>query len=353
MNTRTTWNDYFTGSPNLIQKNEYETRQTPSYTNIHILNCLFRSITSTSDGGALYCSTSVTCLLVESSSFFSCKTSAQGGAIHFSNTGSGQFVLYEVCGNDCCTTGSTSGQFSLVNAQSSASSKNYINYSSIVRCVNENSNAQYMLYQQKGKFCCPSVNVSMNKCFSRSGVYCAPTGDSSSVICSLSYSTFTDNNATGHTCFSIWTAGGKGEFKSCNILRNTQVSGSEGTIYTSGFLTVENSCFLENIATYLFYSTSSSYTITLSKCTIDTASCNQNLIIQNTVTKSFILTLNHMSTQNCHAEYDSNGCPVHNIQIYCTYPKLLHQPQLSDVISLTSILIFNFIHPYSSNNARY
>jgi hypothetical protein len=348
MHSRTEWNDYFTGSPTLIQKNV--TRQTPSNTNIHILNCLFSSITSSSSGGALYCTSSVTCLLVESSSFFSCKTNGDGGAIYFLNTGSGQCVLYKVCGYNCS---GSNNLFSFVDMGSSISNKNYVNYSSISRSISENSGSYYTMRHQYGKFCCPSTNVSMNKCYSRSAIYCAPASDSSSVICSLSYSTFTDNKATGHACFSIWTSGGKGEFKSCNVLRNTQVSSSEGTVYTSGFLTVENSCFLENNATYTFYSTSSSYTVTLSNCTIDTASCNQNLIIRNTVTKSFILALDHMSTQNCHAEYASNECPTLIIEIYFTCPKLLHQPRLSDVVSLTSILIFNFIYPYSSNNARY
>jgi hypothetical protein len=66
--TRTAWNDYFTGSPIHYQSNQYGTRQTPSDTNVHVLNCLFKSIGSTNGhGGALSC-TSATFLLVESSS---------------------------------------------------------------------------------------------------------------------------------------------------------------------------------------------------------------------------------------------------------------------------------------------
>ena len=148
MHTRTAWNDYFTGSPTLIQKTLYEGRQTPSYTNVYVLNCLFRYITSGSAGGALYCN-SVTYLLVESSSFFSCKTSSSGGAIYFVNTGSGQSVYYEVCAYDCYSTGGNIGQFSYNVVCDVASTKNYINYSSIVRCGTEISNPHYMICQDR------------------------------------------------------------------------------------------------------------------------------------------------------------------------------------------------------------
>jgi hypothetical protein len=358
MNIRTAWNDYFTGSPTLIQKNEYETRQTPSYTSVHILKCLFKSITSTNDGGALSC-TSVTYLLVESSSFFSCKTNCRGGAINFN---SGQFVLYGVCGNDCCTTGSTVGQFCRVNVQSGASNKNYINYSSIVRCVGGNSNSNYMLYQQYGKHCYLSINISMNKCNFVSGIYCWPSSDSYAIICSLSYSTFADNEATGSVCLYFFTQNSNHEFKSCNIIRNKQGSlGTSGTIYTYHNLIIKDSCIIENTATNTFYQDSSSCTITISNCTVDKPTYNRNLIIQNTVTKSFILALTHMSTQKCHSEYDSAGTltpigqpsppPSLKKRIHlCTCGYLLYRCQQGNFVSLTSVLVlvFNFIYPYNS-----
>jgi predicted outer membrane repeat protein len=144
LHSRNAWNDYFTGtnSPNLNSQT-FTLRETPSGTNVYIFNCLFINITSSSQGGALYC-TSVTYFLVESTSFFSCKTSSNGGAIYFSNSG-GQCVLHAVCGYDCCTTNSYSHQFGYTYVNSAASSKNYVNYSSITRCINENSGG-YTMY---------------------------------------------------------------------------------------------------------------------------------------------------------------------------------------------------------------
>jgi hypothetical protein len=293
----TAWNDYFSGSPTLFPTKEYETRQTPSDTSVYVLNCLFKSISSSSSGGALCGSDSVQYFLVESSSFFSCKTSASGGAIYFVNSNNGQYVLHEVCGYDCSSTGGSLGLFSYNQVYHVISSKNYINFSSIARCVGDTSNPSYIICHHYGTHCYPSVNISMNKCYSRSGVYCVPFIDSNSVTSSLLYSTFADNIATQHTCIQLSNTGAKHEIKSCNILRNTQGNlGSRGTIATYGNTMIEDSCILENTATYIFYQVSSSYRITLSNCTVDSTSNNGYLTTQNTVTKSFILALNHMST---------------------------------------------------------
>jgi hypothetical protein len=351
---RNAWNDYFKGSATNYNSQTYGTRQTFSGTNVHVLNCLFRSINSGSDGGAFYC-TSVTCLLVESSSFFSCKTSSNyGGAIYFSCSG-GQCVLDKVCGYDCYSTnpsGNKYYQFAHIGMSDAVSYKNYVNYSSIVRCVNVNSNSHYTLGLFYGKICCPSVNFSMNKCYSRPIIY-HPSTDSSSVTCSFSYSSFSDNIVTGYSCFWLYRTGAKYEMKSCNILRNTESSsGSYGIVYTSGNLNIDDSCILENTATHIFYQ-DSSYTITLSNCTVDKTTNNRNLVIQNTVTKSFILALNHMSTQNCDSEYDFVGTLTPNLQtpspskkpVIChTYGKCFCQCQVTDFVSLICVFLFNFIH---------
>jgi hypothetical protein len=356
---RTAWNDHFPeANPTKYNSQTYTSRQTPSDANVHISNCLFKSMTSSSQGGALYC-TSATYFLVDSTSFFSCKTSSSQGAIFFSNTDSGQSVLFKVCGYDCC---SASGYlFAEMYVKFTASYKNNVNYSSISRCVN--SNANHILGIDRGKICCLSVNSSLNKCYEYSGISCWPLDDSNSVTCSFLYSSFADNNAADYMCICLFNSGLKKEIKSCNVLRNTQGSlGSYGTIYTNGKLNIEDSCILENAATNIFYQTSSSYTITLSNCTVDKTSNNGYLTIQNIVTKSFILALNHISTENCHSEYDSAGnlTPIIQTpssskkQILCfTRGEFFYQIRLSDSFSLTSVFIYHFIHSYSSNYPYY
>ena len=348
MHFRTLWSDFFT----VTNPNFFTGRQTPSVTYVYFINCVFNSITSSSDGGALYC-TSASYFLVESTSFFSCKTStSQGGAIYFSS--SGHSVLYNVCGNDCCarTTSDSYYQFAYICVSNVASYKNYVNYSSIARCVNERSDSYYTLRLDYAKILCPSVNMSMNKCAYRT-FYCYPYGDSKSVTCSFTYSTFTDIIASAYTTICLASGGANYEIKSCNILRNTQgSSGSQGTFYSAGNFIIKDSCIIGNNAYYIFFQSSPSYTTTLSNCTIDKITIYGYLITQNTVATSFILGLNHMSTRNCHAQYDAVGTlspaiksssSENQIHCYSGAGFFIQLPQES-FLSLARVLTFNFIH---------
>jgi hypothetical protein len=343
---RTAWNDYFTASPttNLSQQ-KYTSRPSPSGSNVYVSNCLFISISSTSGSGGALSLMSVKYFLVESTSFFSCRTSdTWGGAICFSNSG-GQSVLHTVCGYDCYSTNTyPCFQFAYIEVNFADLSKNYFNYSSVTRCVYA-SNAKQVLRLLNGKIYCPSINLSMNRVKYYSAISCGPSSDSSSATCSISYSSFTDNTASEYTCIELYTTGAKYEMKSCNILRNTQGSlNNKGTICISGNLMIEDSCILENTATYIFCSSSSSYTITISNCTVDSTSNNGELTIKNTVTKSFILALNHMSTQNCHSEYDSVGTltpfirtasPSKSQNYYCACENFFYRHQPRNFVSLT------------------
>jgi hypothetical protein len=352
LHLRTAWNDHFPGTEptNTYYSQKITSRQTPSVAGVYVSNCLSSSITSSSDGGVFYC-TSVTYFLVESSSLFSCKTSGSHyGAIYFSNRNSGQSVLHKVCCNDCCA--NTYYQFARINVNNIASSKNNVNYSSFARCLNQNSNSHYILALQYGKICCSSINISLNKIYGYSGITSWPTLDSNSVTSLFTYSSFSDNTATGYVCFWLNTVSANYEMKSCNIIRSTQVSlDTYGTIYISGNLMIDDSCILENIANRIFHQ-GSSYTVTLSKCTVDKTTSTGSFVIQNTVTKSFIHALNHMSTRNCHSEYDSAGYLTPILQtptsskkpVICyTYGRCFYQPRLTDIFSLTCVFIFNFI----------
>jgi hypothetical protein len=335
MHFRTAWSDYFPGSySNNCSSQLYTGRQTPSGAAVYVSNCLFISITSGSAGGSLFFSGSPQYLLVESTSFFTCKTSSNTAAIYFSNTNNGQCVLQEVCCYDCWPTNNNDPQVTYIRVNDSPSSKNYVNYSSFSRSFPSGGGPYYTTYHYYGKICCSSVNISINKCYHTSGIYCQPSSDSSSSTCSLTYSTFADNIATGCICIYLLNSGAKHEIKSCNILRNTQPLGNGGgTIYANGNLIIEYSCILENTATYIFYQGHSSYTITLSNCTVDSTSNNGYLTTRNTLTKSFILALNHMSTRNCHSEYDSAGYLTPFIQTpsskkqrnYCSCDRFLYQ----------------------------
>jgi hypothetical protein len=356
MNSRNAWNDFYnTQQPTPINKQTYGSRLSSSSESVYVSNCLFRSINSASDGGALSCINSVVYFLTESSSFSSCITSGRiGGAIYFYNTNDGQSALYEVCFNNCYSTNTTlpsRGQSAYMCVKDNYTSKNYVNYSSIVRCATENSSSWFTLYLGYGKHCCVSINSSMNKCGYRSGIHCIPFFNSTSVTCSLSYSSFADNNASVSGCIKLERGGAKYEVKSCIVLRNTQVDlDSEGTIIIFGNTTIEDSCILENKATYIFFIQSSSYTTIFSNCLIDSTSNNQNLTIQNTVSKCFVLELSLMSTHDCHAEYVSHSTK----KVICnTYKIIHHQARISDFFSLSCVFMITFIQQNPSGDCFY
>ena len=123
---------------------------------------------------------------------------------------------------------------------------------------------------------------------------------------------------------------------------------------------INDSCILENNANCIFYA--SCYTITLSNCTIDKTTSAGSFNIQNTVTKSFIHALNHMSTRNCHSEYDAAGYLAPVIQTpspskkqkhLCTCGNLFYQYQTNHFVSLLCVFLFHFIHLEASNNHCY
>jgi hypothetical protein len=365
LNYRNAWNDYFSATnPTLLSSQTHTSKPTLSGAGVYISDCLFRTITSSDTGGALYSSNSVTYLLIESTSFFSCRTSnGHAGAVYFYHSSGGECVLHEVCGYDCFSaypSGTPHYLFAYLRANAAASYKNYFNYSSIVHCVNPDT--YYTICLSYGKICCPSVNMSMNKCNIRT-IYCIPFAVSNSVTCSFSHSSFADNIVTGFTCFFLNRGGTDYEIKSCNILRNTQDNlGTEGTIYTVGNLDIKDSCILENKANRIFHQGSSSCTVTLSNCTVDLTSNNGYLTIKNTVTKSFIHALNHMSTQNCDTDYDSAGYITPIIQtpssskkrIHCyTFGNFFYYSQLRIFISLLGVFHFNFINPYAPSDLWY
>jgi hypothetical protein len=354
MRSRTAWDDHYPpANPTTYISQTYSSRQSVSGS-LYFSNCLFRSITTSSDGGAL--SVSGSTLLIESTSFFSCTTSnTWGGALY---SYSGQSVLYKVCGYNCYSTSNSNsyGQFLHIGGNSTTLGKNFLNYSSFTRSLNDRSGARYMLFYYSGKFGISQANVSNNRCQLHSGIYYRPVADPNIVTCSFSFTTFADNTANGYNCIMLNVAGTFYEIKCCNIIRNTQGSiNSEGTFTIYGNLTIEDSCILENTATNTFY-TFSTCIITLSHCTIDKTAINSgSLTIQNTPEKSFILALDHMSTQNCYSKYDSVGALTatpfvsHSPKVICynyTCRKNNYKTIIRDFISLISMFVVTFVHSY-------
>ena len=187
---------------------------------------------------------------------------------------------------------------------------NRVNDSSIIYSINNNAGTWNVMSHGYGKINIISVNMSHNKCSYVSGIWCEPYSSTSSTDppCLISFSTFTDNTAhTNYYCLQFGNSGACKEIRTSNILRNRQASSSGGIIYSNGNLNIINSCILDNDKEHnLLYAKSN--TITVKNCTIeDNVKTYGSVKITDKTSKSFINALIHISTQNCHDEFDSAG----------------------------------------------
>ncbi|HPY76198.1 MAG TPA: hypothetical protein PLB63_12445, partial [Planctomycetota bacterium] len=154
------------------------TRLAPTGNNVYIHFCFFEELTSSEEGGAIYCC--VQRLLVEQSSFISCKTSDdRGGGIYSSSS---QCVLSKICAFKCYSTYSydscaegeedpyfycsyySDGQFAYISASRNITCKNHVNDSSITHTLKDSTDPQYPLYLDDGNILCTSVNLTKNEC---------------------------------------------------------------------------------------------------------------------------------------------------------------------------------------------
>jgi hypothetical protein len=295
-------------SPTSYTAPEYtDKRVDTSATNAYVHDCVFRSCTGSSNGGAICCGSGVRRLLVEQSSFISCKTSGSyGGAIYFSNTGNGECVLSRICGFNCYSTntGASWGQFAYLNPYNNYNYKNHVNDSTITRSSNQNLDVRYTLDLRNGNILCPSVNLSHSVCVYVPALYCDPSSDT----CCISYSSIVNNTASNYMCIYLYDTASSHCIDTCNIINNKQTSSSIGIIYAVANLLIKDSCILGNyIENTVFYEGSSSCKITISNCTFDNNKSYGSVIFTKMIENAFINALSHIATQSCDSYFDSYG----------------------------------------------
>jgi hypothetical protein len=275
-----------------------------SVTNAYVYNCLFRSLTNSNDGGALYCSSSVNKLLVEQSSFISCRTtSGSGGGVLFYNMGKGECVLSRICGFDCSAT--VYGQFARIITRTGINYKDHVNDTSLTHSLVMSSNIIYTLDLNYGNTLCPSVNITNNVCRSQTALYCYPSSSDTGCV---SYSSIVNNTANDYNCIYLTNSGSSHYIDTCNILNNKQASSSYGTIYAYANLLIKDSCILgNNIGKTVFYQNYASAKITISNCTIDNYMSSGSVVFTKIPESSFIHALSHIATQSCDSYFDSYG----------------------------------------------
>jgi hypothetical protein len=297
-------------SPREYKGPQYSQTVTPNENYVYVHDCVFSYCSSSSNGGALNCGSSVYKLLVEQTTFISCSTSSSyGGGIYFYSTTNGECVLSKICGFNCLSTGN--GLFAYVYTKNDVSYKNNVNDSTMTHSITQTGTLSLWLYY--GTILCPSVNITNNECKSYPAILCFPTVSSASEMCCVSYSSIVNNTANGSWgCMDL--AGSSSQLiDKCNILNNKQTTSSsyEIIIHSSSNLLIKDSCILgNNKGMKIFYAASGK--ITISNCTIDddiisNARYSRSVSFTKMIQRSFIHALSHISTQKCDSYFDSYG----------------------------------------------
>ena len=257
------WETYYPKSEGFKEGSEFQNINEASRniiekkSNCYVHNCNFIKSTSCS---IYFKQTSVSngaTLLVEFCSFFQIRNSGNGAAIYFFNQGHCAIAL--VCASKCWTT--VMGQFAYVYVTSRSSNKNQIIDSSITLTYQPSSFDT--LYIQNGDVIFRGVSVSNNVVCRMTSFYIY-----NAFSCSISFSSFSRNNATEYTCLSFSQK--SHVIKSSNIIENSQNSDFRALVHSSGSLTqFKECCFLGNqLIKGKMFETDEDSSITCLNCTI-------------------------------------------------------------------------------------
>jgi hypothetical protein len=368
---KTTFDDFYgPGNTNIkeYKNTKYTGRIAPTDQNVYVHDCFFQNCLSSSDGGAIYCGSSVYKLLVDQTSFISCRLSSNhGGAIHVNSQSYGECILSRICGFDCLSTNPSYsyGQFASIYTKNDAVYKNHVIDSSITRSTNTNTNSYEALHLYYGNIFCSSINVTNNVYYTRAVLYTIPTAGTGSpppeTGC-ISYSSIANNTASnGYGCIYLDRSTASQRIDTCNIINNKQTSSSYGTIYTNANLLIEDSCILGNNDKYkVFYVDTSSNKITISNCTIDddiftNGRSYGSVTVIKTITKSFINALSHISTYHCDSYFDSYGTLTVKPNVPSKSPHYLiscnnQYPTIDPRRSIQFIFLLTFLPPDPVNH---
>ena len=220
-----------------------------------IYKCLFLNLNNfNSKGGAIFINSNLNFdFILNSSNFFECKSSFNGGAISLTlNTGS--IYISFVCAYNCYTTSiSTLKQFAELNSKDQFN--NYFHFVSVFQCApNHLILRSQSLYFLEGKQNISNFNSSNNQCEVHTSLCIVNPFSFFSIFCNI-----INNNASNFECIMFNKF--SGEMKNSNIVNNNSPL-NYGVIYnTVNGIYLMNNCIFLNNKNLLFYVASGSLTI--------------------------------------------------------------------------------------------
>jgi hypothetical protein len=294
-------------SPTNYTGPQYTQTLSPNANDVYVHDCVFSYCSSSSNGGALFCSSSVYRLLIEQTTFISCSTSGSyGGGIYFLSTTYGECVLSRICGFNCSA--KSTSHFAYVEIKNNVNNKNHFNDSTITHTSVQTGN--YPMRINCGSILCPSINITNNLCEAFPALYSNPTGGVSSETSHISCSSIVNNTANGDWgCMALSGSTTSQRIDTCNIINNNQMtlSSLQIIVHASSNLLIKDSCLLGNNKGMKVFYTTSTGKITLSHCTNDNSAYTGSVIFSAMSEETFIHALSHIVTQKCDSNFDSYG----------------------------------------------
>ena len=299
---------------------------TPSKADVSVANCLFHDCSSSSSyGGAIYCSSTIERIFIEETTFITCTTSKEkAGGIYFSNSNNGECVIFRTCSFNCSSTysiGNSNGQCAYIETHyDDILSKNEVNESTIAGTKNENTKSYYTLFLYYSNIMCSSVNITNNECCFFTALVCVPT-KANTCTSFVMYASIVNNSANnGHGCISLDNQGSTQLISTSNIINNKQSTDNSATIRTNANLFINESCIIgNNEDKYVFYEDGSSCKISITNCTLDSdiiagRRYSGSFTIICSKEYGFINALSHIVTEKCKSSFDSYGTLTAAIQ---------------------------------------
>jgi len=209
---------------------------------VNIYDCVFsKSYLFSGDGGVISILTESHTLSIISSMFYNCTCSNHGGAIYFSSLNS-SLKLICACKCSCGTSSSNYYHFAFLRA----SHLNQVEYLSSLLC-SQTTSGYYSTSLHLGFQKVDNTNSSMNNAIQASGILIFSPSTFTS-----SFSTFSNNKASGGICIYLYSTSGTISMSYANIVHNNSPQ-YDGVIY----IREEGSrkmmfCIFQNNHNYLF-----------------------------------------------------------------------------------------------------
>ena len=321
---RTQFSDVFSNSDSSkfedLKQQTRTVQYCPSKADASVANCLFHDCSSSSNGGAVSCSSSIERIFIEETTFTTCRTTNYyGGGIYFNNTNNGECVIFHTCALNCSSTCSgrdySRGQYAFIRAKNTATSKNEVNETTIAG-IKSKETSHHALELSYSNIICSSVNITNNECYCRPALSCCPTYLRAICTCCIIYTSIVNNSASSHGCMLFENSGSTQMIYTSNIINNKEVGVGEGTIYSTTNLFINESCIIGNMegeGKRVFYECGGSCQIMITNCTLDSDIITQStrysgtFKIISTKESSFINALSHIVTGKCMSSFDTYG----------------------------------------------